>query len=76
MPGNITFNSIVEAEEISTGNTEAVKEDKSKVLPEVKNYSLKQSNINILSGKSGVRKQWAGVKRTVLKAGLQSETRR
>ena len=53
MPGNITFNSIVEAEEISTGNTEAVKEDKSKVLPEVKNYSLKQSNINILSGKSG-----------------------
>ena len=24
MPGNIAFNSIVEAEEISTGNTEAV----------------------------------------------------
>ena len=34
MPGNITFNSIVETEEISTGNTEAVKEDKSKALPE------------------------------------------
>ena len=26
--------------------------------------------------RAGVRKQWAGVKRTVLKTGLQSETRR
>ena len=46
------------------------------VLPEDLIREIQKYVAKFYISRAGVRKQWAGVKRTVPKTGLQSETRR